>query len=69
MAQEISKLRNMSPEELVREESALRDEVWKLRLQRATGALQDPRKVQRTRHELARVLTVIKEKAAVDKAR
>jgi large subunit ribosomal protein L29 len=69
MGQKISKLRNMSPEELVQEEAALRDEVWKLRLQRATGALQDPRKVQRTRHDLARVLTVVKEKAVADKAR
>ena len=58
MARELSKLREMSIEELAREERALRDEVWKLRLQRATGQLADPHKVRRTRRELARVLTV-----------
>ena len=62
MAVEIDKLRNFSPKELEREEDELREEIWKLRLQRATGQLQDPRKVQRTRHELARLLTVRNEK-------
>jgi len=61
MAQITSKLRGMSPEELSQEEQALREEIWKLRLQVTTGQLQDPQKVRRVRKDLARVLTVRRE--------
>ena len=61
MATELSKLRGMSPQELGEEERALREEVWKLRLQRTTGQLQDPHKVRRQRKALARVLTIRRE--------
>jgi large subunit ribosomal protein L29 len=58
MALEVRKLHGMSPEELDKEERALREEIWKLRLQRSTGQLQQPRKVLTARRDLARVLTV-----------
>ena len=58
---EISKLRGLGVEELAKEEKELREEIWKLRLQRSTGQLQDPHKVRRTRHDLARLLTVARE--------
>ena len=58
MAVELAKLRGMSVEELDKEAKGLREEIWKLRLQRSTGQLQDPHKVRRTRQELARVLTI-----------
>ena len=61
MAKNISKLRNMSPEALQREEHGLREEIWKLRIQLTTGQLQDPQKVRRVRQDLARVLTVKRE--------
>jgi large subunit ribosomal protein L29 len=64
MALEPAKLRGMAPEELDREEEALREEIWKLRLQRATGQLQDAFKVSRKRRDLARVLTIRREQAA-----
>ena len=64
MALDLKKVRNMSPAELDTEETALREEIWKLRLQRATGQLQDHRKVRRARHDLARVLTIRTELAA-----
>ncbi len=66
MAVKISKLRELSPEELSKEELELREEIWKLRLQQATGQLQDGRKIQRTRHDLARVLTVRNESASAE---
>jgi large subunit ribosomal protein L29 len=62
MAQDISKLRGMSFEELGDEERALREEIWKLRLQRSTGQLQDALKVRRTRGDLARILTIRRER-------
>jgi len=61
MALEPAKLRGMDPIELDREEQALREEIWKLRLQRSTGQLQDVHKVRRKRRDLARVLTVRRE--------
>jgi large subunit ribosomal protein L29 len=62
MALDITKLRSMEIEELHKEQQALREEIWKLRLQRSTGQLQDSHKVRLTRHELARVLTVMRER-------
>jgi ribosomal protein L29 len=55
MAKATAKLRNMSGDELNREEQELRAAVWKLRLQLSTGQLQDPQKVRRARKELARL--------------
>ena len=56
------KLRNMSPAELDKEEVQLRQGIWKLRLQMTTGQLQDPQKVARARRDLARVLTIRRER-------
>jgi large subunit ribosomal protein L29 len=64
MALDLSKLRGMTPEELKQEARELRDEIWKLRLQRTTGQLQDAGKVRGKRHDLARVLTVLREQAS-----
>jgi large subunit ribosomal protein L29 len=57
-----AKIRNMSAADLDKEEGQLREEVWKLRLQLTTGQLQDPQKVRRARRDLARVLTVRRER-------
>ena len=62
MAKATVKLRNMSAEELDKEEQELRGQVWKLRLQLSTGQLQDPQKVRRARKELALLLTVRRER-------
>jgi large subunit ribosomal protein L29 len=61
MALDTAKIRNMSPEDLAKEEDQLREQVWKLRLQMTTGQLQDPSKVRRARKDLARVLTIKRE--------
>lgn len=62
MAVNIAKLREMSVDELNREEKTLRQAVWKLRIQKSTGQLQDPNRVRQARHDLARVLTVKRER-------
>jgi large subunit ribosomal protein L29 len=62
MAVQLDKLRNMTPEDLAQEEQQLREEIWKLRLQIATGQLQAPQKVRLARRGLARVLTVRRER-------
>jgi large subunit ribosomal protein L29 len=62
MALDTAKLREMSPEELNKEEQELREQIWKLRLQQSTGQLQDPCKVRGARQDLARVLTIKRER-------
>ena len=64
MGLDLAKIRGMNPEELNKEAHELRDEIWKLRLQRSTGQLQDADKIRRKRHDLARVLTVLGEQAS-----
>ena len=62
MAADVTKLREMSVEELDREATGLRKSIWKLRVQQSTGQLHDFRKVRQTRKELARVLTIQRER-------
>ena len=57
-------LRDKSVEELRDQEAALREQVFKLRFQKATGQAENPQKIWMVRKELARVLTVLKEKSA-----
>ncbi len=61
MALDMVKIRAMTLDELNKEERELREEIWKIRLQRSTGQLRDWGKVRRKRHDLARVLTVRRE--------
>jgi large subunit ribosomal protein L29 len=58
----LQQLRNMSPEELAKEERELRDEIWKLELQQSMGQLQDVTRVVKARRDLARLLTVRRER-------
>jgi len=62
MAMDKTKVRGMSDEDLAKEEGQLREAVWKLRLQLSTGQLQDPQKVRLARKDLARVLTIRRER-------
>ncbi len=57
-----SKLREMSREELDREAGAFSEQLFRLRLQKATGQLEDVMKIQKIRRDLARVKTVLTEK-------
>ena len=62
MATDATSFRELSIEELRKEENGLREEVWKLRLQFSTGQLQNPHRVRQARRTLARVLTVLRER-------
>lgn len=57
-----AKLKDMGPEELEREERELREAIWKMQLQRSTGQVQDPYKLRGIRRDLARVLTIRRER-------
>jgi large subunit ribosomal protein L29 len=59
---EARELREMGGEELGRKLAELREEVFRLRLKRTTGQSENPMKLRETRRELARVMTVLREK-------
>lgn len=61
-------LREKSVEDLVEQERTLREQIFKLRFQKATGQAENPQKITMVRKELARVLTVLGEKAAAGPA-
>lgn len=57
-----SELREQSVEDLRHRESELAEQLFNLRIQQVTGQLEKPSKVSEVRHDLARVLTVLREK-------
>ena len=57
-----SKLREMSIEELVNEREELSKQLFQLRLQKATGQLDNTGKIRQIRKDLARLETVVTEK-------
>jgi len=57
-----SKLREMSIEELANEREELSKQLFQLRLQKATGQLDNTGKIRQIRKDLARLETVVTEK-------
>ena len=57
-------LRELTLEELRARETEIADQLFALRLQKVTGQLESPAKIPNLRRDLARVLTVLKEKEA-----
>lgn len=55
-------LRELTREELLQKENELAQQLFTLRLQQATGQIENPAKVRQTRRDMARVLTVLREK-------
>ena len=56
------KLREMSTEELEDEARAHSEQLFKLRVQKVTGQLDNVRKIRQVRRDLARVKTILTEK-------
>ncbi len=56
-------LRELSVEELEKEVEGLRQELFNLRFQHATHQLEDTARIRKVRRSIARILTLIKEKA------
>ncbi|MGH7765950.1 MAG: 50S ribosomal protein L29 [Candidatus Binatia bacterium] len=56
-------LRELGDDELAQKRVELREEIFHLRLRRATGRLENPMKLRQDRRELARVETILREKA------
>ena len=59
----LRELRDMTDDELRSRERELGDELFRLRLRRAAGQLASPMKPRDTRRTLARVKTLLRERA------
>ena len=57
-------LRNMTAEELNKKLSELKTELFNLRFQHAINQLENPHKIVDVKHDIARVMTVLREKNA-----
>jgi large subunit ribosomal protein L29 len=62
----VTELRNLSDGELEGRERELTDEIFHLRLRRATSQLTNPMKLRQSRRALARVKTLLRERASGD---
>ena len=62
-----SEIRKMSAAELEEKLTGLKKDLFFLRMQHATNQLDNPVKIRETKHDIARVKTVLAELAASDK--
>ena len=53
-------LANQDAADLLAREKQLKEAAWKLRLQKATGQLEDPSRLRTTRRDIARVKTFVR---------
>lgn len=60
---EAKELRDLTADEMARKRAELREEISHLKLKRATGRLENPMQVRKTKRDLARLETVLREKA------
>jgi large subunit ribosomal protein L29 len=67
MKNKIDELRNLSREELVQKEKALKEELYKMNLQRYTTQPEKPHMFSLIRRDIARVKTLLNEKKASGK--
>ena len=60
----IKEIRDLSKEELAARKHQLREESFHLRIQQQSGQLEKPSQIRAIRREVARLETVLKQKAA-----
>ena len=62
-----SEIRKMTPEQLNEKLAGLKKDLFYLRMQHATNQLDNPVKTRETKHDIARIKTVLAELSASDK--
>jgi large subunit ribosomal protein L29 len=55
-------VKNLTPDEIIRQEKMLREELFKLRFKHSIGQLSKTADIEKKKKDLARVLTIIKER-------
>jgi large subunit ribosomal protein L29 len=63
MSKQAATLRDKSVDELHTRQRELTEQLFKLRFQRATGRMESPAKMKQVRKEIARIETILNEKA------
>jgi large subunit ribosomal protein L29 len=59
-----AEVRNLGGDELTAKERELTDQLFRMRIQKSMGQLENPDKVRLVRRDLARVKTVLRQKRA-----
>ncbi len=57
-----SELRNLSKDELVQKEKGLKEELYKLNMQRYSGRVEKPHMFSLLKRDIARIQTILNEK-------
>lgn len=58
----VREIRDLGEDELMERLESLKEELFNLRFQLATGQLDNPMRIKDARHEVARILTVLRER-------
>jgi large subunit ribosomal protein L29 len=58
----VAELREMGDDQLVEQLESAKEELFNLRFQNATGQLDNPARIKQVRHDVARILTVLRER-------
>ena len=64
----VEKLRDLSTNELVRKVDSLKEELFNLRFQMATGQLENPMRIKELRKDIARAKTILREREIKEEA-
>ena len=63
----INKIREMSSEDLEKELSELKNELFKLKFSLATNGLDNPMKIKEVKKDIAKINTILKERELAEK--
>ncbi len=58
----VAELRDLGDDELMERLDSNKEELFNLRFQLATGQLDNPMRIKQVRHDVARILTVLRER-------
>jgi large subunit ribosomal protein L29 len=61
-------LRDLADEELIERLESDKEELFNLRFQLATGQIDNPMRIKHVRHEIARILTIVREREIENEA-
>ena len=63
MPSKAAELRELTDQQLLERAESAKEELFNLRFQLATGQLDNPSTIKKVRHEIARIATVMRERA------
>jgi large subunit ribosomal protein L29 len=64
----VQELRDLADEELIERLESDKEELFNLRFQLATGQIDNPMRIKHVRHEIARILTIVREREIENEA-